>query len=143
MFDLFVLAALPLPTIGMPSLLDLAKIFGVPVALYLLARFVTRRDKLRDEVASEEAKTLKTRNESADTERIALRTEVDRNKTEHERFHQMLHEMRGATQLIQNDVQALKMDVARSDMRNEGFKETLGRIDGQLGRLIDNYRTLS
>ena len=141
--DLFALAMLPLPTLGMPSTLDLAKIFGVPVALYLLSRFVTRRDKVRDEKISEESKALKMRNEAADNERIALRLESDRNKAEHERFHQMLHEMRGSTQLIQNDVQVLKLDMARSDMRNEGFKETLGRIDGQLGRLIDNYRTLS
>ena len=37
---------------GLPSLLDLAKIFGAPVALYLLARFITRRDKTRDEAAA-------------------------------------------------------------------------------------------
>ena len=137
------LAALFLPPHGIPSLIDLAKIFGVPVALYLLARFVTRRDKLRDEAVGEETRQLKQRGETADNERQALRVDSDKNKAEHERFIQTLQEMRAATQLIQNDVQSLKMDAARSDMRNEGFKETLGRIDGQLGRLIDNYRSLS
>lgn len=40
----------------MPHLLDLGKIFGVPVALYLLARFITRRDKARDEATALAAK---------------------------------------------------------------------------------------
>lgn len=137
------LPILPHPFFGGFSLLDLAKIFGVPVALFLLARFITRRDKLRDEALAEETRALKARNDTADNERQALRAESDKNKAEHERFQQALQEMRAATQGIQNDVQTLKLEVSRVGIHNEGFRETLGRVDSQLGRLIDNYRKLS
>lgn len=58
---LFIELLTPLPTLG---LLDAAKVLGVPVALYLLTRFVNRRDKVRDETASEEKHALRTHNES-------------------------------------------------------------------------------
>lgn len=132
-----------------PALFNLAALFQSIVTIAfgaLLAFYASRywkgyeaRKKEQDEATSK----LLARSETADNERQALRADSDKNKAEHERFIQTLQEMRAATQLIQNDVQSLKMDAARSDMRNEGFKETLGRIDGQLGRLIDNYRSLS
>ena len=126
-----------------PSMLDLAKILGVPVALFLMARYLTRRDKRRDEAATEETRALKANKETADAERAALRAESDKNKADHERFHKFLDEMNGITQRLQADVQSLKMDMTRSDMRGEATKETMARIDGPLGRLIDTYRTIS
>ena len=45
-----------LSALVVPHLLDLGKIFGAPVALYLMARFITRRDKARDEAALTAAK---------------------------------------------------------------------------------------
>ena len=37
---------------GVPSLLDLAKIVGLPLLMLLTARFITRRDKARDEATA-------------------------------------------------------------------------------------------
>ncbi len=53
---LLTLAPLPPPGLVLPTLLDLAKIFGAPVALYLMARFITRRDKTRDDAAAAAAR---------------------------------------------------------------------------------------
>lgn len=63
------LAEPPVPIFGVPSLLDLAKILGVPVAMFLMARYLTRRDKRRDEAA---AAALKANTETAN-ERKAYR----------------------------------------------------------------------
>lgn len=131
------------PSFVMPSLLDLGKIFGVPVALYLLARHLTRRDKTRDDAAAEDARALRARNDLADSERMVLRSESEKNKIDHERFQKALDDMRNITLHLQEDVNDLKMDITRADMRGESTKETMTRIDGQLGRLIDTFSSLA
>lgn len=125
------------------SALDLAKILGVPLLLALLVRFLNRRDKARDEAAAEATRVLKTRSEMAEKERGVLRADNEKNTVEHVRFNERLEEMLGTIRLLQSETQNLRMDMARSDTRDEGFKETMGRIDGQLGRLIHMTRTLS
>ena len=64
-----------------PSLLDLAKILGVPVAMFLMARFLTRRDKARDEAAASLARlgteTANERKAWRDARLVAEKTNAD------------------------------------------------------------------
>ena len=142
--------ALPPTVPGFRLLFDLAKVLGVPAALFLLARFISLRDKKREKVvaaneaaAAAQTQALKARSETAEQERVALRADSEKNKADHERLQQQLAEMKAATQLIQNEVQALKMNAVEAAMRSEATKETLDRVHIQLGRLIDTYRSLS
>ena len=103
-------------------LLDLAKVFGVPVSLFLLARFISLRDKKREnaavakeKAAAEETRMLKAAKELADTERAALRAEIV---------------------TINSELHGLKVYITE-------FDKTLDRIHKQLGLLINNYRKLS
>ena len=64
-----------------PSMLDLAKILGVPVAMFLMARFLTRRDKARDEAAAGLARmgteTANERKAWRDARLVAEKTNAD------------------------------------------------------------------
>ena len=130
----------------MPDLLSIAGLLQSFVTIFFgaaLVWFATRYWKRHDAgtKAQEDATArLTTRNDAADTERLALRADSETNKAQHTRFQLVNEDLREVVRRMEEKLHAVELAVLRNDTRHEATKEALARIDGQLSMLLSTIR---
>lgn len=96
----------------------------------------TRKKALDDAAAA-----LKARNDTADTERRTLMNESAANKAQHGDFEaeqaELHRQVRGLSEKFQALERVVEVRGERDEARHAATKETLGRIDVQLSKLLD------